>query len=70
MEPRQQQDPQEEPSSAFLDVHGLCEMFLLSREFVYKAATKGTLPCYRFGRALRFDPNEVREWMRQPTKKL
>lgn len=68
MEPREQQ--QNETSSPFLDVHGLCELFNLSREFVYKSATKGTLPCYRFGRALRFDPNEVREWMRRPAKKL
>ncbi len=67
MEPRQQQ---KETSSAFLDVHGLCELFDLSREFVYKAATKGILPYYRFGRALRFDPNEVRQWMRQPAKRL
>jgi excisionase family DNA binding protein len=67
MEPREQQEGK---SSAFLDVNGLCDLFALSREFVYKAAAKGILPCYRFGRALRFDPNEVRQWMRQPAKKL
>ena len=37
----------------------------LSRYTVYKMAAQGTIPCYRAGRALRFDLQEVRATMRQ-----
>lgn len=32
---------------------------------IYKMASKGFMPVYRAGRALRFDVDEVRAWMKQ-----
>ena len=37
----------------------------LSRYTVYKMANSGVMPCYRLGRAVRFDLQEVRAWTRQ-----
>lgn len=42
-----------------LTPNDVCELLGLSRAFVYKAAKKGSLPCVRFGRAVRFDPADV-----------
>ena len=35
-----------------------------NRSTLYKAAQRGQVPCYRMGRALRFDVEELRAWMR------
>jgi excisionase family DNA binding protein len=34
----------------------------LSAFFLYRAAERTDIPVYRFGRALRFNVNEVKEW--------
>ena len=36
----------------------------LNKHTLYKLAAVGSIPCYRAGRALRFDIAELREWMR------
>ncbi len=30
---------------------------------IYELAREGELPCVRFGRAVRFDPRAIREWI-------
>ena len=40
-----------------------------SASALYKKAKCGA-PCYRFGKALRFDVNELRHWMREQAKKV
>ncbi len=47
-----------------LKVNEVSELFGLSPEFIYKKAEAGDIPVYRFGRALRFDPEELRAWAR------
>lgn len=37
----------------------------LNAHTLYKLARRNLVPCYRAGRALRFDVDEIREWMRQ-----
>ena len=37
----------------------------LSKHYLYKGAAVGAIPCHRAGRALRFDLDEVRVWMKQ-----
>jgi len=41
----------------------------LSRSKLYRAAAQGRLPCYRLDGAVRFDVQELREWMRLEAKK-
>lgn len=35
-----------------------------SRTWVYDAAARGELPCLRLGSMLRFDPEQIDEWLR------
>lgn len=35
---------------------------------LYRAAERGEVPCYRLGRAVRFDVEELRRWMRDQAK--
>lgn len=37
----------------------------ISRNFLYRAAARGSCPFYRAGRTVRFSVTELREWMRQ-----
>ena len=34
----------------------------VSKRWVHERTRRGEIPCYRFGAALRFDPEEVRAW--------
>lgn len=36
-----------------------------SKPYLYKSAAAGAIPCHRAGRAIRFDVDEVRAWMKQ-----
>jgi excisionase family DNA binding protein len=36
----------------------------LSKYFLYRLAAKGEIPSYRAGKAIRFDIDELRAWMR------
>jgi excisionase family DNA binding protein len=38
----------------------------LSKFYLYKRAKDGTVPCYRQGKLLRFNIQEVKDAMRQP----
>ena len=37
----------------------------MSRQWVYKHAELGALPCVRFGASLRFQPSEIRRYVEQ-----
>ena len=37
----------------------------LNRYFIYREAAAGRIPCYRAGKAVRFNIPEVLAWMRQ-----
>lgn len=38
----------------------------VSRSWVYQATERGELPCLRFCRHLRFDPQAIRAWLVNP----
>jgi excisionase family DNA binding protein len=40
----------------------------LTPSTLYRAAERGEVPCYRLGRAVRFDVEELRQWMRDQAK--
>jgi len=40
-----------------------------SASALYRKAKRGEAPCYRFGKALRFDVTELRLWMREQALK-
>jgi excisionase family DNA binding protein len=37
----------------------------VSRQHIYKMAAHGQIPCFRIGRAVRFDPKDLAEWLRR-----
>ena len=37
----------------------------LNRFTLYKMAANNQIPCYRLGRAIRFDTDELRRWMKK-----
>lgn len=43
-------------------VGDLCRFLGVSKRWVHEHTRRNVIPCYRFGVALRFDPEEVRAW--------
>ncbi len=43
-------------------VEDLCRFLYVSKRWVHERTRRGEIPCYRFGTALRFDPEEIRAW--------
>jgi predicted DNA-binding transcriptional regulator AlpA len=50
-------------SKKFLTVSDMCAFFQADKKTIYHLRHKG-LPSYKIGKDLRFDPLEVREWIR------
>ena len=42
----------------------VAEYLTVTRSMVYKLSKNGEIPCYRFGRCVRFDPERVKEWVK------
>jgi len=51
-------------SEPLLTPREVAEWLKMSRVWVYKAAEKGLLPFHRVGEAIRFDPNEIRNYLK------
>ncbi len=47
-----------------VDVQDLSAVMGISSKQVYALACRGAIPHYRIGRAVRFDPTEIAEWLR------
>ena len=47
----------------FWTAEDVAKFLNLTRSMVYKLIKNGTLPCYRFGSCVRFNPDRVREWV-------
>jgi excisionase family DNA binding protein len=41
----------------------LAKLLAVTRQHIYKLAAAGTLPSFRVGAAVRFDPRAVAEWL-------
>jgi excisionase family DNA binding protein len=56
----------EEMKNEFIDCKTLAEELRVSKQFLRQLVRKNKIPFYRLSaRTLRFDPNEVREYMRR-----
>jgi excisionase family DNA binding protein len=43
----------------------LAELLHVSRLTVIRKARKGTIPCFRVGACVRFDPKSIATWLRK-----
>lgn len=48
-----------------LDVHQVAELLKISERHVYELAAGGSLPAFRIGKMIRFDPQDVADWLRR-----
>src|ERR1700746_2817910 len=48
-----------------LDVHEVAELLKVSERQIYELAASGKLPSFRSGKIIRFDPQDVADWLRQ-----
>ena len=54
----EQSGPGSPPARRLLTVAELCRLLGMSQRWVHERTLRGEIPCYRFGTALRFDPEE------------
>ena len=47
-----------------LTVKNICEMLAVKKSTVYVWANSGSMPSFRINGILRFDPEEVKQWLR------
>ena len=43
----------------------LAKLLGLTRQHIYKLAAEGTIPSFQVGTAIRFDPEQLAEWLRR-----
>jgi excisionase family DNA binding protein len=48
-----------------LKAQDLAEIFGVTQQHIYKLAAKGVIPSFRVGRAVRFDPSVVADWLKR-----
>ena len=53
-----------EARSGAMKVTELCELLGVDDKHIYRMAARGSLPSFRVGGAVRFDPQEVAKWLR------
>lgn len=53
-----------EARTGAMKVAELCELLGVDDKHVYRMAARGKLPCFHVGGAVRFDPQEVANWLR------
>jgi excisionase family DNA binding protein len=49
--------------SSALKVHEVAEMFGVTPQHIYKMAASGQLPSFRVAGAVRFDPQDLANWL-------
>ena len=54
-----------EARSGAMRVSELCEVLGVDDKHIYRMAARGSLPSFRVGGAVRFDPQEVAKWLRE-----
>lgn len=48
-----------------LDVHQVAELLKVSERHIYELAANGSLPAFRVGKVIRFDSQDVADWLRK-----
>ncbi len=56
-------DPDGLLAKPLLTVNELCRLLGMSPRWIHERTRRREIPCYRFGTALRFDLDEIRQWM-------
>lgn len=56
-------DPDGPLAKPLLTVNELCRLLGISPRWIHERTRRREIPCYRFGTALRFDLDEIRQWM-------
>lgn len=46
----------------YITIKDVCERLQVSRQAIYDWRKQG-MPCYKFGKLVRFDYEEVKEWL-------
>ena len=66
-----------ESRNGAMKVSELCELLGVDDKHIYRMAARGSLPRFRVGGSVRFDPQEIANWLRAkyastevPSKKL
>jgi excisionase family DNA binding protein len=54
----------------FLTYRTLGEALSLSIRYLQKCVQQGNLPCIRFGKAVRFEPKAVAEWICKQNRRI
>lgn len=50
-----------------MTVEEVAALFALHPDTIYKQARRGAIPCFRVGKAVRFDPWRLLEWYKKVT---
>ena len=53
-----------EARNGAMKVGELCELLGVDDKHIYRMAARGSMPSFRVGNAVRFDPQEVAKWLR------
>jgi excisionase family DNA binding protein len=53
-----------------LTVKDISDLFSIDDETVYEQAKKGTIPSFRIGTAVRFDPKAISDWLKQQWREM
>jgi excisionase family DNA binding protein len=48
-----------------LKVQEVAKLFEISKQHVYEMAADGSMPAFHVGRSIRFDPQELADWLRK-----
>ena len=63
--PRHRGERDGERGTPLVTIRAVAQMLGMSLRWVHERVRRGEIPYYKFGRALRFDPEEIRRWRTQ-----
>lgn len=52
-----------------MTIEQLSELISVKKKTIYDWTHRGTIPCVKVGRLLRFDPNEIERWIKNNNKR-
>jgi excisionase family DNA binding protein len=53
-----------ENHTSALKAQDVAKLLEVTRQHLYAMAAQGTIPCFRVGAAIRFDPQELAAWLK------
>jgi len=55
----------QQPIKKPLTLDELCDLFQVQPSWIYWQVKSGTIPYFKLGKYLRFDPDEISEWWQE-----